>query len=108
MSSSRRAIPVTCTTHRSGTNFWNLLMTKENDGTIVFDPHVDQCCVLRLDERAATAVFDTLGGVAGMAGRRRCQHAVRPLWLEFQRRYVTLRSWHATFGRSLSLSASGS
>lgn len=61
MSSSRRAIPVTCTTHRSGTNFCNLLMTKENDGTNVFDPHVDQCCVLRLDERAATAVFDTLG-----------------------------------------------
>jgi len=55
-------------THRSGTNFCNLLMTKENDGTIVFDPHVDQCCVLRLDERAATAVFDTLGEWLGWPG----------------------------------------
>ena len=57
MSSTRRAIPVTCTTHSSGTNFCNLLMTRETDGTNVFDPHVDECCLLRLDERAATAVF---------------------------------------------------
>ena len=48
MSNTRRAIPVTCTTHSSGTNFCNLLMTKESDGTIVFDPHVARCCVLRL------------------------------------------------------------
>jgi hypothetical protein len=36
-------------------------MTKESDGTIVLDPHVANCCVLRLDYAAATAVFDTLG-----------------------------------------------
>jgi hypothetical protein len=59
--SSRRTIPVTCTTHGGGRNFCNLLMTKENDGTIVLDPHVANCCVLRLDYVAATAVFDTLG-----------------------------------------------
>jgi hypothetical protein len=60
-SSSRRTIPVTCTTHGGGKNFCNLLMTKESDGTIVLDPHVANCCVLRLDYAAATAVFDTLG-----------------------------------------------
>ncbi len=59
--SSRRTIPVTCTTHGGGKNFCNLLMTKESDGTIVLDPHVANCCVLRLDYAAATAVFDTLG-----------------------------------------------
>lgn len=37
-------------------------------GRFVFDPHVDQCCVLRLDERAATAVFDTLGKWLGWPG----------------------------------------
>lgn len=68
MSSTRRAIPVTCTTHSSGTNFCNLLMTRETDGIIVFDPHVARCCVLRLDERAATAVFDTLGEWLGWPG----------------------------------------
>jgi hypothetical protein len=68
MSSTRRAIPVTCTTHSSGTNFCNLLMTRETDGTIVLDPHVAHCCVLRLDERAATAVFDTLGAWLGWPG----------------------------------------
>ncbi len=61
MSSNRCTIPVTCTTHSSGTNFCNLLMTKEEDGTIVLDPHVASCCVLRLDEKAAIAIFDTLG-----------------------------------------------
>jgi hypothetical protein len=68
MSSTRRAVPVTCTTHSSGTNFCNLLMTRETDGTIVLDPHVAHCCVLRLDERAATAVFDTLGAWLGWPG----------------------------------------
>jgi len=68
MSNTRRAIPVTCTTHSSGTNFCNLLMTKESDGTIVFDPHVARCCVLKLDEQAATAVFDTLGEWLGWPG----------------------------------------
>ncbi|HKS53131.1 MAG TPA: hypothetical protein VJS67_14795 [Pseudonocardiaceae bacterium] len=43
-------------------------MTKESDGTIVFDPHVARCCVLRLDERAATALFDTLGEWLGWPG----------------------------------------
>lgn len=59
--SNRRTIPVTCTTHPGGTNFCNLLMLKEGDGTIVLDPHVAGCCVLRLDEKAATTIFETLG-----------------------------------------------
>jgi hypothetical protein len=80
--SSRRTIPVTCTTHGGGRNFCNLLMTKESDGTIVLDPHVANCCVLRLDYAAATAVFDTLGK---WLDDRRLSHAraVTPWWLEF-------------------------
>lgn len=61
MRDRRRTIPVTCTTHIGGKNFCNLRMTKEDDGTIVLDPHVAGCCVLRLDEKAATAIHDTLG-----------------------------------------------
>jgi hypothetical protein len=61
VSTNRRTIPVTCTTHPGGTNFCNLLMIKESDGTIVLDPHVAGCCVLRFDEEAATTVLETLG-----------------------------------------------
>ncbi len=61
MRDKRRTIPVTCTTHSGGKNFCNLMMTKEDDGTIVLNPHVANCCVLRLDEKAATAIHDTLG-----------------------------------------------
>lgn len=61
MGAHRRTIPVTCTTHGGGINFCNLLMIREGDGTIVLNPHAANCCVLKLDERAATAVFDTLG-----------------------------------------------
>lgn len=34
-------------------------MTKE-DGIIVLNPHIANCCVLRLDEHAATALLDIL------------------------------------------------
>ncbi|MGH3780720.1 MAG: hypothetical protein ACRDRO_08865 [Pseudonocardiaceae bacterium] len=39
--------------------FTNLLVTKE-DGYIVLNPHVGNCCVLRLDEQAATALLSIL------------------------------------------------
>lgn len=58
MSDTRRAVPVTCTTHSGGTNFCNLLITREGDGTIVLDPHVAGACVLRFDQDAATSVRD--------------------------------------------------
>jgi hypothetical protein len=35
-------------------------VTKIN-GEIVLNPHVDGSCVLRLDEAAATQIFDILG-----------------------------------------------
>jgi hypothetical protein len=34
-------------------------VTKEN-GTVVLNPHVANCCVLRLDEEAARALLDIL------------------------------------------------
>ncbi|MGH3548537.1 MAG: hypothetical protein ACRDQU_10595 [Pseudonocardiaceae bacterium] len=36
-------------------------MTKEDDGIIVLNPHVANCCVLRFDERAATALLGIVG-----------------------------------------------
>ncbi|MGH4009791.1 MAG: hypothetical protein ACRDTH_16855 [Pseudonocardiaceae bacterium] len=35
-------------------------MTKEG-GFIVLNPHVGNCCMLRLDEQAATALYHLLG-----------------------------------------------
>ncbi|MCA1704477.1 MAG: hypothetical protein LC808_14940 [Actinobacteria bacterium] len=45
----------TCQTH-GATGFTNLLVTKENE-IIVLNPHIANCCVLRLDEQAATALL---------------------------------------------------
>ncbi len=49
----------TCQAHGSA-GFTNLLVTKENE-IIVLNPHVANCCVLRLDEHAARALLDILG-----------------------------------------------
>jgi hypothetical protein len=49
----------TCQAH-GATGFTNLLVTKEK-GVIVLNPHVANCCVLQLDEQAATAVHEALG-----------------------------------------------
>ena len=51
----RRVIMTTCQTH-GATGFTNLLVTKENE-IIVLNPHIGNCCVLRLDEQAATALL---------------------------------------------------
>jgi hypothetical protein len=58
-SSHRRVIMTTCQAHGAA-GFTNLLVTKEN-GVIVLNPHVANCCVLRLDEQAATALHEVLG-----------------------------------------------
>ncbi|MGH3825208.1 MAG: hypothetical protein ACRDRA_20575 [Pseudonocardiaceae bacterium] len=50
-SRDRRVIMTTCQAHGAA-GFTNLLVTEE-DGVIVLNPHVANCCVLRLDERAA-------------------------------------------------------
>jgi hypothetical protein len=55
----RRVIMTTCQKHGVA-GFTNLLLTKE-DGVIVLNPHLANCCVLRLDEQAATAVHHILG-----------------------------------------------
>ena len=57
--SHRRVIMTTCQAHGAA-GFTNLLVTKEN-GVIVLNPHVANCCVLRLDEQAATALHEVLG-----------------------------------------------
>ncbi|MGB8961436.1 MAG: hypothetical protein WCC38_05710, partial [Pseudonocardiaceae bacterium] len=54
----RRVVMTTCQAH-AATGFTNLLVTKE-DGIIVLNPHLANCCVLRLDEQAATALRDIL------------------------------------------------
>lgn len=57
--SHRRVVITTCQAHGAA-GFTNLLVAKE-DGIIVLNPHVANCCVLRLDERAARALLDILG-----------------------------------------------
>jgi hypothetical protein len=57
--SHRRVVMTTCQAHGSA-GFTNLLVTKEN-GTIVLNPHLANCCVLRLDEQAARALLSILG-----------------------------------------------
>jgi hypothetical protein len=57
--SYRRVVMTTCQAH-GAVGFTNLLVTKEN-GIIVLNPHVANCCVLRLDEQAARALQGILG-----------------------------------------------
>ncbi len=59
VSAEHRTISTTCQIHGSK-GFCNLRVTKI-DGEIVLNPHVDGSCVLRLDETAATQLFDMLG-----------------------------------------------
>jgi len=57
----RRLIPATCQLHRGSIGFTNLVITRKPTGEIVFDPHVDQSCVLCLDKAAAGLLHETLG-----------------------------------------------
>ena len=57
--SNRRVLMTTCQAHGAA-GFTNLLVTKEN-GFIVLNPHLANCCVLRLDEQTAK----TLHGIFG-------------------------------------------
>jgi hypothetical protein len=57
--SHRRVVMTTCQAHGAA-GFTNLLVTKE-DGFIVLNPHLGNCCVVRLDEQAATAMYHLLG-----------------------------------------------
>ena len=58
----RRLIPATCRLHRGSIGFTNLVVTRNPaTGEIVFDPHVDQSCVLCLDRASASMLHDALG-----------------------------------------------
>jgi hypothetical protein len=48
----------TCQAHGAA-GFTNLLVTKEH-GSIVLNPHVANCCVLRLDEQAGRTLMGIL------------------------------------------------
>lgn len=62
--SQRRVLMTTCQTH-GAVGFTNLLVTKEG-GVIVLNPHIGNCCVLRLDEHIATALHHLLGEWLGL------------------------------------------
>jgi hypothetical protein len=70
MSTSERTIPTTCQIH-GARGFCNLRVTKI-DGEIVLNPHVAGSCVIRLDEVAATQLFDILGEWLGCGGAGEC------------------------------------
>lgn len=61
----RRVIRTTRQSHGAA-GFTNLLVTKE-DGVIVLNPHAANCCVLRLEEQAATALHSILGEWLGVS-----------------------------------------
>ncbi len=57
--SHRRVLMTTCEAHGTA-GFTNLLVTKEG-GFIVLNPHLGNCCVLRLDEQTATTLYHLFG-----------------------------------------------
>jgi hypothetical protein len=56
--SHRRVVMTTCQAHGAA-GFTNLLVTKEH-GVIVLNPHLANCCVLRLDEQAGRTLMGIL------------------------------------------------
>jgi hypothetical protein len=64
---NRRVIHATCMLHKGPIGFGNLAVRKIAASSamapnyIEFDPHVTGTCVIRLDEAAATQLFDLLG-----------------------------------------------
>ncbi|MGH3889224.1 MAG: hypothetical protein ACRDSZ_22145 [Pseudonocardiaceae bacterium] len=56
----RKVIPSTCTRHGDARGFTNLVVRRLDEG-IELDPHAVGGCVIILDERGATALFDLLG-----------------------------------------------
>ncbi|MGH3800540.1 MAG: hypothetical protein ACRDTD_10480 [Pseudonocardiaceae bacterium] len=59
--SNRVVLPSTCTVHGDARGFTNLVVRKLDDGVIELDPHAVGGCVITLDEKGATALFDVLG-----------------------------------------------
>jgi len=59
VSATDRTIAITCQIHGCR-GFCNLRVSKI-DGEIVLNPHVDNSCILRFDEVAATQLFEVFG-----------------------------------------------
>lgn len=57
---NRLVLHVTCRVHQGAEGFTNLVVTRNNH-TIALNPHVDNSCVLTLDDATATILHDTLG-----------------------------------------------
>jgi hypothetical protein len=57
---AKKVIHATCHTHGGSRGFTNLVVTKSDDGGIVFDPHATGQCLLTLDEDAARVLRDAL------------------------------------------------
>jgi hypothetical protein len=57
---NRRVIDIYCSTHGGARNFTPLVCTKVDD-LIQLDPHAMGLCVLVLNEKAASELFDVLG-----------------------------------------------
>jgi hypothetical protein len=57
---NRRVIDVHCSVHGGPRGFTNLVLTKRGK-IIELDPHVTGGCVIILNEKAATELFDVLG-----------------------------------------------
>ena len=74
--SHRRVVMTTCQAHGAA-GFTNLLVAKEN-GIIVLNSHVANCCVIRLDEQAARALLGILGEWLGERAPARCGRARTP------------------------------
>ena len=56
----RTEIPATCRLDQGPVELSNLTVSKYDDGTIVFDPHVPGACATALDEEGATKLRDLL------------------------------------------------
>jgi len=56
----RLVLHVTCQTHKGAEGFTNLVVTRKNNA-VALNPHVDNSCILTLDEAAATVLHTTLG-----------------------------------------------
>jgi hypothetical protein len=57
---NRRVIDVSCTVHGGARGFVPLVVTKR-DSDIELNPHATNGCVIILNEKAATELFDALG-----------------------------------------------
>jgi hypothetical protein len=57
---NRRVIDCTCIVHGGARGFTPLVCTKRDD-VIELNPHATNGCVIILDEKAASELFDALG-----------------------------------------------